>query len=143
MDRARSRLRWSIWSLVRIAQTCFCRSGGLAPISFPLFQGVRPGAGSKKLALSIVLFSQRRAPHSPDTDAFEEEAHGRPDALLPGFSRPRVAHCLTPRGASENQIEKHARRELGVTYDDLLLLDIVREHARNPLYGRKPACRRR
>ena len=49
---ARSRVRWSIWSLVRIAQRCFWRSGGSAPISFPLFQGIRPGAGSKKLGLS-------------------------------------------------------------------------------------------
>src|ERR1700730_17853920 len=41
--------------------------------------------------------------------------------------------------ASENQIEKHLCRELGVAYADLFPLDIVREHARNPLYGRKPA----
>src|SRR4029077_15485394 len=55
LNKARSRVRWSIWSLVRIAQTCFCRSGGLAPISFPLFQGVRPGAGSKNSALSCII----------------------------------------------------------------------------------------
>jgi hypothetical protein len=49
--------------LVRIAQTCFCRSGGLAPISFPLFQGIRLGVGSEKLALScmvVLLWLQRR-----------------------------------------------------------------------------------
>jgi hypothetical protein len=28
-------------SVLRIAQTCLSRSGGLAPISLPLFQGVR------------------------------------------------------------------------------------------------------
>ncbi len=33
----------------------------------------------------------RRWPRSPHTDAFEEEAHGRLDALLHGLSRPRVA----------------------------------------------------
>ena len=32
-----------------------------------------------------------RWPRSPHTDAFEEEAHGRLDALLHGLSRPRVA----------------------------------------------------
>ena len=36
LNRAKSRVRRSIWSLVRIAQTCFCRSGGFAPINFPL-----------------------------------------------------------------------------------------------------------
>src|ERR1022692_3098813 len=43
LNNARSRVRCSIWSLVRIAQTCFCRSGGLAPVSFPLFQGAAGG----------------------------------------------------------------------------------------------------
>ena len=33
-----------IWSLVRIDHTCFGRSGGLAPISLPLFQAMRLGA---------------------------------------------------------------------------------------------------
>ena len=33
----------------------------------------------------------RRWPRSPHTDAFEEEAHGRLDALLHDLSRPRVA----------------------------------------------------
>ena len=48
--------------LGRIAQTCFCRSGGLDPISFPLFQGICLGAGSKNLALSciVVLFWLQR-----------------------------------------------------------------------------------
>ncbi|OKO69792.1 hypothetical protein AC629_40970 [Bradyrhizobium sp. NAS80.1] len=41
MKRARSRVRLSIRSRVRIDQTWFGRSGGLAPISLPLFQGVR------------------------------------------------------------------------------------------------------
>ena len=41
LNMARSRLRPSIWSLVRIDQTCFGRSGGFAPVSLPLFQGTR------------------------------------------------------------------------------------------------------
>jgi hypothetical protein len=40
LNSARSHVRCSICSLVWIAQTCFCRKGGLAPISFPLFQGL-------------------------------------------------------------------------------------------------------
>src|ERR1022692_4094092 len=55
LNIARSRGRWSICSFVRIAQTCFCRNGGLAPVSFPLFQGVRLGAGSSELALSCMV----------------------------------------------------------------------------------------
>ena len=48
----RSRLRSDIWSLVRIAQTCFGRSGGLAPVSLPLLiedgRGYRlPGVRSR------------------------------------------------------------------------------------------------
>ncbi len=41
LNIARSRLRSAIWSLVRIDQTCFGRSGGLAPVTLPLFQGMR------------------------------------------------------------------------------------------------------
>jgi hypothetical protein len=45
MNMARSRARPSIWSLVRIDQTCSGRSGGFAPVSFPLFHGTRLGSG--------------------------------------------------------------------------------------------------
>ena len=34
----------SIWSFVRIDQMCLDRSGGFAPVSFPLFHGTRLGA---------------------------------------------------------------------------------------------------
>jgi hypothetical protein len=44
VEHAKSRVRPSICSLVLIDQTCFGRSGGFAPVSFPLFQGVRLGA---------------------------------------------------------------------------------------------------
>jgi hypothetical protein len=37
----KSRVRPSIWSLVRIDHTCFGRSGGFDPISLLLFHGVR------------------------------------------------------------------------------------------------------
>jgi hypothetical protein len=49
---ARSRLRPSIISRVLIAQTCFGRSGGLAPMSLPLFQGVRLVAANSYASLS-------------------------------------------------------------------------------------------
>src|SRR5215471_17376772 len=49
---ANSRIRPSIWSLVRIDQTCLGQSVGLAPMSFPLFQGVRVGAGGLESAWS-------------------------------------------------------------------------------------------
>src|SRR5216684_969962 len=41
LNMARSRARPSIWSLVRIDQTCLGRSGGFAPVTLPLFQGTR------------------------------------------------------------------------------------------------------
>src|SRR5713226_1905636 len=40
LNIAKSRVRPPTWSLVRIDQTCFGRSGGFAPISLPLFQGL-------------------------------------------------------------------------------------------------------
>ncbi len=36
---ARSRTRPSIWSFVRTDRACLGRSGGFAPVSFPLFHG--------------------------------------------------------------------------------------------------------
>jgi hypothetical protein len=43
LNIAKSRVRPATSSLVRIDQTCFGWSGGFAPISLPLFQGVRLG----------------------------------------------------------------------------------------------------
>jgi hypothetical protein len=36
-------------------QTCLANSGGFAPISFPLFQGVRFGGGIIELLFSMVV----------------------------------------------------------------------------------------
>src|ERR1700690_4336240 len=55
LNIARSRLRSAIWSLVRIVQTCFGRSGGLAPTSLPLFQGARLGAGATDVSMSCMV----------------------------------------------------------------------------------------
>ena len=49
---ARSRVRPSTSNRVRIDQMCFGRSGGLAPISLPLFQGVRDGLFNRQASLS-------------------------------------------------------------------------------------------
>src|SRR5215813_753382 len=48
LNSAKLRTCPSIWSLVRIDHTCLGRRGGLAPINFPFFQGMRIGAGGIK-----------------------------------------------------------------------------------------------
>src|ERR1700739_2553439 len=56
LNRARSRMRRSSSKRVLIDQTCFGCSGGLAPISLPLFQGVRLLTGEQfSLSDMIVL----------------------------------------------------------------------------------------
>jgi hypothetical protein len=44
LNIARSRTQPSIWSFVRIDQTCLGRSGGFAPVSLPLFKARACGA---------------------------------------------------------------------------------------------------
>jgi len=44
LDIASSRAWPSIWSFVRMDQTCLGRGGGFAPVTLPLFQGTRFGA---------------------------------------------------------------------------------------------------
>jgi len=62
MNIARSRVRPSIWSFVRIDQTCFGRSGGFAPVSLPLFQGTRfASVGVAITASCIVILLGYRA----------------------------------------------------------------------------------
>src|SRR5579864_1014691 len=55
LNIARSRLRSATWSLVRIDQTCFGRSGGLAPINLPLFQGGRLKAAGAEVSSSCMV----------------------------------------------------------------------------------------
>ena len=47
LNMARSRARPSIWSFVRIDQTCLSRNGGFAPVSFPLFHAARLVVGGE------------------------------------------------------------------------------------------------
>ena len=53
--RVRSRVRPSIIRRVLIDHTCFGRSGGFAPISLPLFQGVRVGLFNRQASLSDMV----------------------------------------------------------------------------------------
>jgi hypothetical protein len=52
LNIAKSRVRPSTLSFVRIDQTCFGRSGGFAPISLPLFQGVRERLFNRQASLA-------------------------------------------------------------------------------------------
>jgi hypothetical protein len=55
LNIAKSRVRRSICSLVRMDQTCLARRGGFAPISFPLFQGVRFDGDSIEFSYCMVF----------------------------------------------------------------------------------------
>ena len=59
LNTAKSRARPSIWSFVRIDQTCLGRSGGFAPVSLPLFYGTRFGAGGHSLDTAWLYSSAR------------------------------------------------------------------------------------
>jgi hypothetical protein len=50
-----SRVRPAMIRRVLIDHTCFGRSGGFAPISLPLFQGVRVGLFNRKTSLSDMV----------------------------------------------------------------------------------------
>src|SRR5262249_423602 len=67
LNMARSRVRPSSWSRVRIDQTCFGERGGLAPMSLPLFQGTRGGCKITSTGLDMVNSSiaeeRQHAPH--------------------------------------------------------------------------------
>src|SRR5216684_8928358 len=67
LNIARSRLRSATWSLVRIDQTCFGRSGGLAPTSLPLFQGPRLSEAATEASLScmVILLVGENGQHAP------------------------------------------------------------------------------
>src|SRR6266581_9773422 len=52
LNIAKSRTLPPTCSLVRIDQTCFGRSGGFAPVSLPLFQGIRLDATGVGFSLS-------------------------------------------------------------------------------------------
>src|SRR5713226_4246606 len=94
LNIARSRLRSATWSLVRIDQTCFGRSGGLAPISLPLFHAPRLSAGATEASLSCMVILL----------VGENGQHGL-NASVPGR---RLASAIR---ASPVATELHARRQ--------------------------------
>ncbi len=47
-------------NVLRMAQTCFSRSGGLAPISLPLFQGVRRREDVDEVTVVVMASLQNR-----------------------------------------------------------------------------------
>src|SRR6266508_2304541 len=57
LNIARSRVRPSSWSLVRMHQTSFGRSGCFAPISLPLFQGLRLDTVGAEFSWSCMVIS--------------------------------------------------------------------------------------
>ena len=89
LNSARSRVRCSICSLVRIAQTCFCRNGGLAPVSFPLFQGTR---------LVPVARNWHGSPWSSSSVTEENELALTPGAeILSAFGQQRTKADFGPK----------------------------------------------
>src|SRR4029077_11063574 len=70
LKRARSRICPSTSNRVLIDQTCFGRRGGLAPISLPLFQGMRWLPGTRfSLSGMVVLLRYKDDEHAPRMQA--------------------------------------------------------------------------
>src|SRR5579864_6416633 len=88
LNIAKSRLRSAICSLVRIDQTCFGRSGGLAPISLPLFQAGRLGAAGAEVSSSCMVLLL----------VSENDQHGLIAAFRLVNRRPLSEEHLSPPG---------------------------------------------
>src|SRR5580704_9558795 len=71
LNNARSRVRPSTWSFVRIDQTCFGRSGGFAPTIFPLFHGTRLETFTLVLGTPVIM-----------TSSVDEAGHSQAGNLL-------------------------------------------------------------
>src|SRR5215475_11356086 len=90
LNMARSRARPSTINRVLMDQTCFGRSGGLAPISLPLFHGVRGRSfeghsHSQKWSYSSVTENQELA-----------RQHARRRKKHVSFQRLAVVHGSSP-----------------------------------------------
>src|SRR6266852_2192519 len=100
LNIARSRLRFATWSLVRIDQTCFGRSGGLAPISLPLFQPPRLGAVATGASLSCMVILL----------VFENDQHGL-NAIVSG--RQSASGYLGATVAAELRVRRQILTQSG------------------------------
>src|SRR5271169_5519586 len=110
LNIAKSRIRPSTWSFVRIDQTCFGRSGGFAPISLPLFQA--EGLDVERIGSSRSCMTSQKST--------------TPLPRCPGSSMPDVTMQSPPTSIGsrdENEIaDKLCRLFLSVgRYGDLLL----------------------
>jgi hypothetical protein len=91
LNRARSRIRASNSNRVLIDQTYFGRSGDLAPISLPLFQGVRLLDGDQfSLSDMIVLLSYEDEEHAPQGPGRETMSAFR---AFPSLRMTRLLPC--------------------------------------------------
>src|SRR5579863_10042057 len=101
LNRARSRIRPSASNRVLIDQTCFGRSGGLAPIILPLFQGMRfLGSGPFAMSDMIVLLCYEDGENAPPPKKVGKDfgfqgGCGHRDALAANWDNPNVP--LLPR----------------------------------------------
>src|SRR6202049_438733 len=105
LNIAKSRVRPAICSLVRIDQTCFGRSGGLAPTNLPLFQGTRFGAAGAGLSLSCNVYA-----------SIIHAGHG-----VPTFMQPTAGRLgNVPKRHRHRQISKARQTAIGSA--DVLML---------------------
>jgi hypothetical protein len=94
-----------------MAQTCFCRNGGLAPIDFPLFQGRRSMFGCTRRGRRTSF--DLRTPDRHDDAAVT--------SLIPALScrscRPHAPFaeldCLSRTSIADEMRIEHTRRVLG------------------------------
>ena len=111
LNKARSRIRFSKSNRVLIDQTCFGRSGGLAPISLPLFQGVRLLSGEQfSLSDVTVLLCYEGDEHAPPAKCHETMSAfyqlGRPrGAALASKQHPSGS----TRASNPNEFDREAR----------------------------------
>src|SRR5215831_14639698 len=87
---ARSRARPSTINRVLMDQTCFGRSGGLAPISFPLFHGVRGRSFERHSSFSDMSYS------SVTENRELARQHARRRKKHVSFQRLAVVHGSSP-----------------------------------------------
>src|SRR5262249_21169547 len=117
LNIAKSRVRPSTCSLVRIDQTCFGRSGGFAPVSLPLVQDRRLdviGAHSRCLAWSYSSVTEGDQ-HTSCVRKYRVIAHstgsppcGRQRGQFPAVSRIDVATDISLLRDIENDAHEDA-----------------------------------
>src|SRR5437879_1450166 len=124
LNMARSRARPSIWSFVRIDQTCWGRSGGFAPVSFPLFHGARLGRRSHSHDPARP-YSSARLQRARANQIFPQrplQCHGR-HSLMPSTT---AAHALHKIVHEYSDASRHVRPADEDGVKDLLVTRVER-----------------